>query len=67
MKKMLTAISTRQPVMEKTAPQMVLSIILYQKERLKYMPIMISAAMTMGTTVSPSRYSGPMRYLSTSI
>ena len=55
MNRTFTAISTAQPAPENQAPQMVLSMSLYQNERLKYTPIMISAAMTMGTTFSPGQ------------
>ena len=51
----LMAKSTRQPIPENKAPQSVWSISLYQKERLKYIPIIISAAITIGTTFSPTR------------
>ena len=47
--------STAHPAPENQAPQMVLSISLYQNERLKYTPIIISAAITMGTTRSPDQ------------
>ena len=56
MKVTFTAMSTAQPASENHAPQMVLSISLYQKDRLNYMPIIISAAITIGTTLSPTLY-----------
>ena len=49
------AMSTTQPNSENHAPQMVRSVSLYQKLRLKYTPNMISAAITMGTTRKPSQ------------
>ena len=47
--------SMRQPAAENHAPYMVLSMSLYQNDRLKYMPIIISAAITTGTTLRPGQ------------
>ena len=52
---MFTAKSSAQPMKENMAPQYVSSFSLYQNERLKYIPMNISAAITIGTTFNPSQ------------
>ena len=49
------ASSAAHPMPENIAPHQVFSACLYQNERLKYMPMKISAIMTMGTVRSPSQ------------
>jgi len=56
-----------EPIMAIIAPYLVISLILYQTDRLKNMPRKRLANSTIGTINNPSQNSGPIKYLKKSI